>query len=242
MNVTFRNSFLHFSSTGETSVGSGAGVRRVRAQSAPPPIDDGPGGGSTTALAEQLVSLCDIMAIGSADGELLEAAQVADAWKSDLSNAATGASRTPGQTASMKNHEVSSDTLTARSTEEHGPSDLNECMPSLGSLKHALGTCRPCAFARSSQGCKSGTACLFCHFPMEHQQQMRSRPCKGKRDRMKKHITRLEREVATNPSLVNGDSLHIPQFLESTPQAKARLRTRLEFVAETSIGCAPLNA
>lgn len=34
--------------------------------------------------------------------------------------------------------------------------------PTLGSVQHQAGTCKPCAFA-NTKGCKDGTACMFCH-------------------------------------------------------------------------------
>jgi hypothetical protein len=36
-------------------------------------------------------------------------------------------------------------------------------VPSVGSLSHATGQCKPCAFMRSTQGCATGSACSFCH-------------------------------------------------------------------------------
>lgn len=35
-------------------------------------------------------------------------------------------------------------------------------MPSIGSVHHALGNCKPCAFVHT-KGCSSGKACQFCH-------------------------------------------------------------------------------
>merc|ERR1712048_399776 len=35
-------------------------------------------------------------------------------------------------------------------------------MPTVGSLNHCTGTCRPCAHAHS-RGCKNGVQCNFCH-------------------------------------------------------------------------------
>merc|ERR1719410_68361 len=35
-------------------------------------------------------------------------------------------------------------------------------LPSLGSMKHATGQCRPCAFFRT-KGCANGLTCKFCH-------------------------------------------------------------------------------
>jgi len=36
-------------------------------------------------------------------------------------------------------------------------------LPSVGSVDHCRGTCRPCAHVHSAKGCKNGPACQFCH-------------------------------------------------------------------------------
>eukprot|EP00929_Paragymnodinium_shiwhaense_P111617 TRINITY_DN79960_c0_g1_i1.p1 TRINITY_DN79960_c0_g1~~TRINITY_DN79960_c0_g1_i1.p1 ORF type:complete len:412 (-),score=74.95 TRINITY_DN79960_c0_g1_i1:387-1547(-) len=36
-------------------------------------------------------------------------------------------------------------------------------LPSIGSLGHALGTCKPCAFHWKPAGCSNGSGCTFCH-------------------------------------------------------------------------------
>lgn len=51
---------------------------------------------------------------------------------------------------------------------------------SLGSLNHALGECRPCAFLGNEQRpCQNGARCPFCHFP--HPTKRRIRLCRRKR-------------------------------------------------------------
>lgn len=37
-------------------------------------------------------------------------------------------------------------------------------LPSIGSIAHGIGTCRPCPFALSARGCNYGKACGMCHF------------------------------------------------------------------------------
>lgn len=61
------------------------------------------------------------------------------------------------------------------------PSAWRSSYPSLGSAGHADRTCRPCAFARSTAGCKFGAECNFCHLVAEHPESVRMRPCKGER-------------------------------------------------------------
>mmetsp|Transcript_82906 Transcript_82906/g.208962 ORF Transcript_82906/g.208962 Transcript_82906/m.208962 type:complete len:368 (+) Transcript_82906:64-1167(+) len=39
----------------------------------------------------------------------------------------------------------------------------SEGSPSKGSINHAVGKCKPCAFVHRDGGCDAGAACLFCH-------------------------------------------------------------------------------
>lgn len=39
---------------------------------------------------------------------------------------------------------------------------VSPAIPTIGSSKHFLGTCKPCAFA-NTKGCKDGSECNFCH-------------------------------------------------------------------------------
>merc|ERR1719491_255952 len=36
-------------------------------------------------------------------------------------------------------------------------------LPSIGSMGHNRGLCRPCGFVHSRNGCSSGASCKFCH-------------------------------------------------------------------------------
>jgi len=102
---------------------------------------------------------------------------------------------------------------------------------SVGSAGHAAGTCRPCAFARSSAGCKFGVSCSFCHVVAEHSESVRMRPCKGKRERFKRTMAAIEEKVAENPDLLSSGSLTLPAFVDRDPQAKARIMAHLSQVA-----------
>lgn len=52
--------------------------------------------------------------------------------------------------------------------------------PSLGSMTHFDGSCRPCHYFRTRAGCNNGAQCSFCHY--SHSK--RSRPRLGKEDRV----------------------------------------------------------
>jgi len=103
--------------------------------------------------------------------------------------------------------------------------------PSVGSAGHAAGSCRPCAFARSSSGCKFGAACNFCHLVSEHPESMRMRPCKGKRERLKRTMAAIEEQVAQNPGAFDKGGLNLPSFVDRNPQARARVLAHLAQVA-----------
>jgi len=62
--------------------------------------------------------------------------------------------------------------------------DPNNCLPSVGSAKHAEGTCKPCLYMMARHCCPNGSDCGFCHD--EHCRKNTARPCKAKRDRFRK--------------------------------------------------------
>jgi len=103
--------------------------------------------------------------------------------------------------------------------------------PSLGSAGHAEGTCRPCAFARSTSGCKFGAACNFCHLVSEHPESVRMRPCKGKRERYKRTMAAIESRIAQDPDLLTSGCLNLPSFVDRSPQARERVMAQLTQVA-----------
>jgi len=92
---------------------------------------------------------------------------------------------------------------------------------SLGSLAHALGECRPCAFLGSEQRpCQNGVRCPFCHLP--HPAKRRIRLCRRKR---------LEMRASVNAAVAEAGSEGIrppPRYLPiswSTPIASDALNT-----------------
>jgi len=71
------------------------------------------------------------------------------------------------------------------------------CIVSLGSALHDLGGCKPCLFVNTHFGCQNGSLCEFCHF--QHNRKAKQRPCKAKRDRYKKLLTRMNDDGAGSP-------------------------------------------
>jgi len=67
-----------------------------------------------------------------------------------------------------------------------GPEVGTEEMPTVGSLHHPLGACKPCAFLYK-QGCENGVRCPFCHLcdPEE----------KKRRRKLKKTFFQMKREL-----------------------------------------------
>lgn len=74
---------------------------------------------------------------------------------------------------------------------EAPPADEGRTMcTSVGSWGHASGFCRPCAFVRAEEGCKFGAMCTFCH-AAGHDDYVRARPCRAKRQRLRRVIAKI---------------------------------------------------
>jgi len=64
------------------------------------------------------------------------------------------------------------------------PRDPEGQPTSIGSIRHALGDCRPCAYSGSShRPCINSVRCLFCH--LQHTPKRRIRLCRRKRLEMR---------------------------------------------------------
>mmetsp|Transcript_46669 Transcript_46669/g.117407 ORF Transcript_46669/g.117407 Transcript_46669/m.117407 type:complete len:278 (+) Transcript_46669:46-879(+) len=134
---------------------------------------------------------------------------------------------TPSAASSLAPVDMPTETADVRpvvqASDRSTPCDL----PSRGSKLHSRRRCRPCAFVRSVAGCQDGAACKFCHMMHIGAEKMQVRPCKGKRDRHKKFIDKLARNLSTNPDAVDLDKLTFPQFIEQSPVRKASLLAKL---------------
>lgn len=85
---------------------------------------------------------------------------------------------------------------------ERVPRDQSGAPTSVGSLKHATRECSKCPYLRTEAGCLHGVHCEDCHLPHRVR---RNRPCKDKRDRLKRRDHRQQLESQTNPAL-SGDA------------------------------------
>lgn len=113
---------------------------------------------------------------------------------------------------------------------------------SVGSWGHASGRCRPCAFVRAAAGCRAGAMCVFCHTSEGHAAPAAPRPCKAKRERLRKALKQIEARVSQDPEWLLSGGLKLPAALESDPPQRERALARLfHVVAEAFSRAAPLG-
>mmetsp|Transcript_110877 Transcript_110877/g.286643 ORF Transcript_110877/g.286643 Transcript_110877/m.286643 type:complete len:276 (+) Transcript_110877:80-907(+) len=116
-------------------------------------------------------------------------------------------------------------------------------LPSVGSAKHFEEGCKPCAFLKTEGGCKNGPSCRFCHFEHLSAKRERIRPCKGKRERLKRTVDRLLRDIDTSAealrrsgvrldvnTAVNAfmDSVDLPPMVQDNNRLKNMIFNRLQ--------------
>eukprot|EP00440_Ansanella_granifera_P017047 gb/GFBE01018517.1/.p1 GENE.gb/GFBE01018517.1/~~gb/GFBE01018517.1/.p1 ORF type:complete len:310 (+),score=33.87 gb/GFBE01018517.1/:1-930(+) len=80
--------------------------------------------------------------------------------------------------------------------------------PSVGSVRHRRGKCKPCAFFRG-EGCASGVACLFCHLCEAGEKKKRKKDLK---ERKRTRLASLE-SAALTPSVTDQEQLAGPQLV-----------------------------
>lgn len=119
---------------------------------------------------------------------------------------------------------------------EQVPLDEAGNKTSIGSIGHAEGECKThCAFVLRTRGCMNGVNCLFCHFPhslkkarQRHKFKLRPRPCKGKRDKYRKHWEDLKNQVEENPADFDPESVELPASISTYDKLRAKLVSRLQ--------------
>lgn len=74
------------------------------------------------------------------------------------------------------------------SRENRAPTLGSPGMPTVGSVGHWFGTCKPCAFA--FKGCQNGSACQFCHLCLPGEKQRRRKLSKMAHKEMWMHVQR----------------------------------------------------
>jgi hypothetical protein len=106
------------------------------------------------------------------------------------------------------------------------PTTLNEDenVMSVGSALHDQDMCRPCLFVYTKVGCQNGARCEFCHFA--HKRKNKPRPCKGKRDRYRKLINRMEQQME-DAKAQGQEYVHVRQeFAQGAAQAAEDTNTK----------------
>ncbi len=111
---------------------------------------------------------------------------------------------------------------------QHDLLDENSEPTSIGSMLHEKDMCKVCVFAFAGN-CTNGVFCEFCHLP--HRRALRKtamRPCKGKRDRYRKLVSRLEGEIQCDPDSFDVDKLELPPSIAADECARAKLLAKLQ--------------
>lgn len=104
--------------------------------------------------------------------------------------------------------------------------------PSVGSLQHNEGTCRPCVFAWTSSGCHHGVDCRFCHF--KHSRNRDNRPCRVRRKRFQRRLESVMQWMAeevdwlfNNPDWLSLVCAKLPQFLQHDANVRSKIERKL---------------
>mmetsp|Transcript_23261 Transcript_23261/g.54931 ORF Transcript_23261/g.54931 Transcript_23261/m.54931 type:complete len:299 (+) Transcript_23261:52-948(+) len=107
---------------------------------------------------------------------------------------------------------------TWRDPSEQDLPDLPEDIPTVGSLWHAEGTCRPCFYVFSKSGCHFGRSCKYCH--MDHAKRKKDRPPKMVREECKQIAQEVFRSESAAASEDVEDLRHRTQLSSSSRMSK----------------------
>jgi len=117
----------------------------------------------------------------------------------------------------------------------------------IGSTLHASNQCKPCRHKMASQPCTDGLWCLYCHMDHElcaavgsasHQRvadgngRSKARPCKGKRDRYRKHVSKISEQIMADPFSWSAETMEVPPSIEGNPDLKRKFMARMAAIAE----------
>lgn len=107
--------------------------------------------------------------------------------------------------------EVAKVTAEVRKNEDGKPT-------SVGSVGHPE-TCKPCLFVFIVVGCQNSVFCTFCHF--RHKRNNRPRPCKGKRNRFRQLVQRMEDQGTASSAQRADEAAEGPSAEPEVPPAEA---------------------
>jgi len=101
---------------------------------------------------------------------------------------------------------------------------------SVGSIKHAVGECRPCLFFFKAGGCKGGVKCNFCHLHYDSAYVRRKRLCNGKRRPSWWQIARLTALIRREPDCLSIGAIEMKSqpSLQAGGRAKGKLIPHVE--------------
>lgn len=114
--------------------------------------------------------------------------------------------------------------------------EVGASFPTVGSVGHSLGACRPCAFVGTPAGCNLGAHCKFCHVLVHSAADWR-RPCKMKRGRIRQTLAVVEATVAQEPEFLASGVLSLT-LDEQTLWARACHVSMATGVAAEASSCA----
>jgi len=102
------------------------------------------------------------------------------------------------------------------------PVDDEGCATSLGSLLHAEGVCKPCAFLKKNR-CHKGELCVYCHFEHESKD-THIAPRKSKKKRMRENQARHRQESQQEKSAgIRNGALLVQTGAQHTPAAPLQM-------------------
>eukprot|EP00929_Paragymnodinium_shiwhaense_P114767 TRINITY_DN83279_c0_g1_i1.p1 TRINITY_DN83279_c0_g1~~TRINITY_DN83279_c0_g1_i1.p1 ORF type:complete len:269 (-),score=64.93 TRINITY_DN83279_c0_g1_i1:380-1186(-) len=184
--LVVKNTFLEIQEAAEPELSPGS---RARAQSADASSTKSSGMESYCRVSTKETSLrrdgLHVRGRSSASGDVSTESSISPMTRRDLSQdrSSQGGSsiseRSVDFGAMMLRQESGFDAASCADTSPAQQSEPASVDWSLGSDKHASGTCRPCLYYRTPVGCNTGANCLFCH--QEHSIKHRPRLCKAKR-------------------------------------------------------------
>lgn len=116
----------------------------------------------------------------------------------------------------------------------HLPVDEQGQPTTVGSLLHESGRCKPCLYRDASEVCADGLLCRFCHLSHKARQRRRTklRPCKGKRDRYRKLVSRIADTIKADPFAWSAEAMEVPPSIAANTALKKKLTSRMLLLAD----------
>lgn len=120
--------------------------------------------------------------------------------------------------------------------QSQAPLDEHDSPTSIGSILHSYKVCRPCPAVAEGRACPNGVLCCLCHLSHgetrgqggAQRRKNALRPCKGKRDRYRKLVVRLEHEMERDPDAFDVAKVQLPPSLSSSGAAHEKLLAKLQ--------------